>query len=93
MSTERHRRYRHKLKCKAFDLIGRSCVFCKSVDNLQLAHVLVTPVKGEGRGSVVRYKDVLANPDSYRPMCRTCHLTFDTLISKRKGTVQDEIPF
>lgn len=76
-------------------MIGEQCVFCYSQDAIQAAHVLPTKLKGAGRGLDRRYRDVIANPDSYRPMCKRCHRIFDGLVSKIKTTivVEEPIPF
>jgi hypothetical protein len=94
-NAERLKRWRAKLKCRAFDAIGWICIFCGGGDDLHAAHVLPTKLKGPSRGMDRRHRDVLANPDSYRPMCCKCHRTFDKLVARIKVTVvmEEPIPF
>lgn len=92
---ERRRRYQDKLKVRAFDAIGRACVFCESEDDVQAAHVLPTDLRGPGRGKKRRFADVVRKPEAYRPMCRRCHRTFDALVARMRAVsrVEEEIPF
>lgn len=87
--------YRRQLKKRAFTLIGMACVFCKADEGLHAAHVAPTKLKGSGRGLDRRYRDVIANPASYAPMCQPCHRTFDRFVSRIKTTVvvEEPIPF
>lgn len=93
-TPEQCRRYRQKLKKRALDLLGDTCVFCKSQENIEAAHVKPTAISGRNaRGMSKRHKDIINNPDCYRPMCTKCHRTFDRLIALGKTIVEEEIPF
>lgn len=82
------RRYREKLRERAFALVGYRCVFCGANESIQLAHVGTTSLRGPGRGLSRRYSDVVKNPSKYRPMCVGCHRTFDALVN---AAVMDKI--
>lgn len=87
-------KYRQKLKLRAFQAIGAACVFCKTAESIQAAHVLATGLKSAGRGMDRRYQDVLKHPDKYRPMCKNCHRTFDALRKLYEAQEpREEIPF
>jgi hypothetical protein len=92
---ERNRTYRQRLKTRALMLIGVQCVFCKQPSE-HAAHVKPTGLKGPSRGLDRRYRDVLKNPDCYRPMCKGCHRVFDGLVSLARVTTlktEEPIPF
>ena len=89
-TKEQCRLYRQRLRDRAFNAIGRKCVFCQSGDDLHASHVMVTKINGMGRGLDRRYRDVIANPEAYRPMCRECHRIFDALVGLIK---LNEVPF
>lgn len=92
-TADQAREYRQRLRQRALDLIGRVCVFCGETEGIQAAHVIETNIKGSGRGLDRRYRDVIKHPDSYRPMCRECHLVFDALWAKRLAGNDEPIPF
>lgn len=93
---ERRVRYIRRLKARAFEIIGKRCIFCGKRKNLHAAHVKPTKLKGPGRGDAKRWKDVIDNPDCYRPMDVNCHRTFDALVSMAKKATwekEEPIPF
>lgn len=94
-SPDQCRKFREKLKVRAYEAIGgRMCIFCCDEENIHLAHVGRTELKGPGRGMHKRYRDVIRNPDKYRPMCKECHRTFDNLVAAiRKEPPVEEVPF
>lgn len=71
------RKYRKKLRERAYNAIGHCCVFCGVWYDLQCAHIHPTGLKGASRGLTRRYLDVIAHPRRYRPMCVECHGKFD----------------
>lgn len=94
-SPERCRTYRQRLRERAFNEIGHRCIFCRA-SKVDAAHVMPTKLSGKNsRGMDRRYRDVIQNPDCYRPMCRRCHLAYDKLqASLGKCHVEEEpIPF
>lgn len=97
MATKQQcRDYRQCLKKRAFDAIGRVCVFCESEEEIHAAHVLPTGLKGSSRGLDRRFRDVIKNPKCYRPMCKKCHRIFDALVKLVKPdpiVEEDPIPF
>jgi hypothetical protein len=65
-------------------LLGDRCQQCGLSETedagpirLEFAHVVSTGVKGRGRGSYQRLRDVEKNPESYRLLCRPCHMDLD----------------
>lgn len=100
--AEIDRRYQDQLKERAFDAIGRRCVFCGTDENIEAAHMAQTKLMrgGPGRGKKRRFQDVVNHPEAYRPMCKSCHKTFDaltgklvdSLLGKNSGDF-DKIPF
>jgi hypothetical protein len=44
---------------------------------LEFAHVAKTGVRGRGRGFWNRTRDIKANPEAYRLLCRPCHMDLD----------------
>ncbi len=96
-SSENSKRYRQRLRMRAFDAIGWACIWCGGAfgEPLEAAHVKTTGLNGQGRGLDRRYRDVLAHPECYRPMCRRCHRLYDQLRAL-EGAVEckdEPIPF
>jgi hypothetical protein len=90
----RHARYRQDLKCRAFDLIGGACVFCGTTEKIEAAHVKPTSLCGSNsRGMDRRYRDIIKNPDCYRPMCGKHHRVFDQLVRVRCTVIDEPMPF
>lgn len=91
---ERMKRWRERLKERAFNSIGWKCIFCKTSDRIQAAHVIPTEIRGPSRGKDIRYLDIIRNPHCYRPMCTTCHRAYDKLSKELAPAHDDEpIPF
>lgn len=76
-TPEMQKRYRQRLKKRAWKLLGRKCYFCCR-RAVHMAHV-VQYEGGNGRGTERRYLDVIKNPKNYRGMCVMHHLLFDAL--------------
>lgn len=85
------KRYRQRLKGRAFALIGTECIFCHNKVNLHAAHIKSTGLNGKSRGLDRRFRDVIKHPDCYKPMCKQCHQVFDRLVNLSKP--DDAIPF
>lgn len=68
-----HRRYIRRLKALAVNLVGAACWKCGRRRELEFAHAKPTGLRGMGRGSGERYRDILAHPDCYVRACKTCH--------------------
>jgi len=77
MTDSRSTRYRQSLRARALEAFGGRCQDCGSIVNLQFAHVWPTGLKGQGRGSKRRFRDVLNNQYAYRLLCYDCHAAFD----------------
>ncbi len=92
MSARSAKRHRDRIKAKAKELLGSVCVFCKSTERIEAAHISPTGLKGESRGTYWRCMDIIRHPEYYRPMCRNCHLVFDGL-KRAKLDIEDPIPF
>jgi hypothetical protein len=95
--SDRFKRYRARLKERAFTAIGFTCVFCGDRE-VQAAHVRATKLRGCGRGLDRRYRDVLKHPGHYRPMCAKHHRAFDRIMRELANTepaetCQEPIPF
>jgi hypothetical protein len=73
---EANRRYREKLRLRCLDLLGDRCRRCRSTRHIEFAHIKPTGLRGRGRGLDRRYRDILANPDCYLPLCHDCHLAY-----------------
>lgn len=56
---------------------GNACEYCRSIQDLEFAHIKPTKLKGMGRGKDRRAYDIKRNPDSYMLMCQKCHRAFD----------------
>jgi hypothetical protein len=74
-------RYKACLLARIKALFGDRCQQCGLSETedvrLEFAHVASTAVKGRGRGSYQRLRDVEKNPESYRLLCRPCHMDLD----------------
>jgi hypothetical protein len=77
-------RYRALLHERVKVLLGDRCQHCGLSETedagpirLEFAHVALTGVKGRGRGSYQRLRDVEKNPESYLVLCRPCHMDLD----------------
>lgn len=91
-TREEVRKYRQRLRKRAWKLKGRRCVFCRKRAT-EMAHVCPTELSGSNsRGMDRRYRDVLKNPDCYEPMCHGCHVLFDGFVRKMKVLVEKEEP-
>jgi hypothetical protein len=56
------------------DFYGGVCMFCKSSNQLQFAHIKPTKCKGlAGGGGHARISDIGSHLDCYRLLCKTCH--------------------
>jgi len=55
---------------------------CPSKETLEFAHMKETGLNGEGRGQNHRAIDIKNHPDSYKLLCKECHLKFDHPIEK-----------
>ena len=65
-----------KLLIKSF---GDKCTSCgaKDMDDLEFAHYRPNHLVGLGRGSYKRIRDILANPENYILLCKSCHASMD----------------
>jgi hypothetical protein len=77
-------RYKARLLARIKALLGdrrQQCGLSETEDagpiRLEFAHVALTGVKGRGRGSYQRLRDVEKNPECYRLLCRSCHMNLD----------------
>lgn len=52
---------------------------CTTKKNLQFAHRFPTKVSGKGRGSWIRFKDIIEHPLNYTLLCTIHHIEFDTM--------------
>lgn len=50
------------------------CSICGSHSQIEFHHVQPTQLEGKGRGRNARYYDIIKNPQSYKALCRSCHL-------------------
>lgn len=66
---------------------GNRCTICSSTDTLEFAHITPTGLNGKGRGGLDRAYDIKRNTDSYRLLCRPCHLRYDAFL-KRAHTLR-----
>jgi 5-methylcytosine-specific restriction endonuclease McrA len=77
-----HRYYRLAKRIYLIDSMGGKCANCGNsiLNDLQFAHVKETSLSNSnGRGWDNRFKDVVANNDCYRLLCKVCHYRFDVL--------------
>lgn len=60
-------------------VFGGKCMIeeCKKKSNLEFAHKEINHVSGIGRGSFIRIKNVMENPDIYYLLCKKHHLLYD----------------
>lgn len=63
-------------KAMALAAVGSMCRHCGG-SPIQFCHARPTSLRGRGRGSKARYKDVVKFPDRYIPLCEECHWKFD----------------
>ncbi len=49
------------------------CGICGHHQKLQFHHIKPTKLNGESRGQNKRFRDIIANPDCYIPLCYFCH--------------------
>lgn len=95
MTDERHkaraRKQAARLKAAARHAIGTQCVWCGTHKDVHAAHVMETAVSGSARGQNRRNRDIVANPDAYRPMCAAHHRLWDKL--RALSEKQEPIPF
>lgn len=68
----RYAKYRRALRDRAWAIFGKVCVICGAPAN-QLAHRFPTGLCSAGRGMDRRYRDVIANPECYAPVCGPEH--------------------
>lgn len=92
-NSEQCKRYRENLKKRVKEILGTTCVFCQSTEDLQIAHIVPTGINGASRGLDRRYLDVIKNPGSHRTMCKHCHKTFDKLLNIAFSYNEEPIPF
>jgi hypothetical protein len=76
---------------------GGVCGECGTTSaTLEFAHVAKTGVRGRGRGFWNRTRDIKANPEAYRLLCRPCHMDLDfegrDPWTPRDATRRDEMP-
>jgi hypothetical protein len=76
-STERTRRWRQRERERLRAQFGGACGECGTEHALEFAHVAKTSIWGRGRGFWQRTRDIKANPESYRLLCRPCHMDLD----------------
>lgn len=50
------------------------CADCGNTENLEFHHLVPTGLKGMGRGSYARCRDISLHPESYVLVCADCHL-------------------
>jgi len=72
-STKFCRRHRKRMR----KYYGGVCKFCGTNKKLEFAHIKENGLDGEGRGSYIRIKNIMDNPDCYGLMCHSCHIEFD----------------
>lgn len=65
-----------EMKLAVRQLLGDRCVICQRTP-VEYAHVRPTKTHGRGRGSAVRYADMLKHPESYAPFCSDHHKQLD----------------
>ncbi len=94
-TSEQSKKYRQRLRERAFNSIGWTCIFCGTGEKIHAAHVIETGLRGPSRGMDRRFRDVIKNPQSYAPMCHKHHMVYDKL--KRRSTIrpanEEPIPF
>lgn len=66
-----------KSRKKLIQDYGGKCSKCKSIFNLEFAHVSQTKLFGRGRGRKERYYDIINNPTKYILLCNKCHYLRD----------------
>lgn len=49
------------------------CGICGHKQKLQFHHIKPTKLNGESRGQNKRFRDIVAHPDCYIPLCYFCH--------------------
>lgn len=78
--TERVRRWRHRTMERLREQFGGVCgeggLECGTI-GLEFAHTAETKIRGRGRGSYERIRDIKAHPESYRLLCRRHHMDLD----------------
>ena len=52
---------------------GNRCGICGSTKRLEFTHAAPTGLCSRGRGIRNRYFDILAHPECYALVCRSCH--------------------
>ena len=62
-----------EMRRRNLEMFGNRCLKCPSDRNLEFHHQFETEIKGRGRGSYHRMKDVMLHPLSYVLLCRSCH--------------------
>jgi len=85
MHRQRVAAYHARLRARAMALLGgprcQECGLSEWEDfepaRLEFAHVAPTRIRGRGRGTYHRLRDVLRNPEAYRLFCRPCHMDLD----------------
>lgn len=77
MHRQRVARYHARLRERVMALFEPSCEECGSSERLEFAHVQPTKLKGRGRGTYHRLRDVERNHEAYRLLCRPCHVDLD----------------
>lgn len=63
--------------CTCGETKADHCRICHQDKPTEFAHVFPTGVSGRSRGSLERYRDVIANPESYLLACQGCHYELD----------------
>lgn len=85
MHRQRVARYHARLRERAMALLGGPwCQECGLRERprtpgvrLEFAHAAPTKIKGRGRGTYQRLRDVERNPGACRLLCRPCHMDLD----------------
>lgn len=68
---------------------GNKCFDCDTVSKMpEFHHIRLTGLKGMGRGSSQRAKDIRDNPDAYVLLCKSCHTARHKAIIREKTELQ-----
>lgn len=75
-STPRVRKYRNKLRRRAYAQYGYVCCVCGSKENREFAHREKSNL-GMGRGFHNRINTAITNMNMFILLCHDCHTNYD----------------
>jgi len=81
-STQRQRRYRHKLRIRTNGMFNFRCCSCHSTERLEFAHKEQSFLSS-GRGFENRITLAYKYPDSFLLLCHNCHAVYDAILNLR----------